>query len=119
MGIKITKADRLFSQYIRKRDRWISQRCATQYHPPTTGLQCAHMFTRGKWSTRLDPRNAMALCYGCHQWVDSHHEEKEALFRKRLGDTGYEALRLKSNQPARNKQAIQEQFIAWHEERCG
>ncbi len=36
--------------------------------------------------------NAMALCYGCHQWVDSHPDEKELLFREKFGDEEFERV---------------------------
>lgn len=111
-GIKVTKQDRIFSRYIRERDGWTCQRCKTRYTPPTNALHCAHMFTRGKWSTRLDPRNAVALCYGCHQHMDSHPCLKAQFFRRRLGDVEFEALKLASNTPTK-KALVIERFEEW------
>jgi hypothetical protein len=105
-GIKRTPADKRFSLEVRVRDGGMCQRCFAM--PDPRGLHCAHMFSRRcgvctknwrkpHYCTRLDPGNAMALCYGCHQHVDSHPDEKEALFRLRLGDEAFDALRLRAH----------------------
>jgi hypothetical protein len=36
--------------------------------------------------------NILALCFGCHQYVDSHAAEKEALFRLRFGNEAYDRV---------------------------
>jgi hypothetical protein len=96
-GIKITKADRDFANEIKARDNWTCCRCGKYKPPPNRGLHCAHYFTRRTKVTRLDPDNAMALCYGCHQFVDSHAAEKEALWRSKIGDERFEALMLRAH----------------------
>jgi 5-methylcytosine-specific restriction endonuclease McrA len=89
-GIKITAADRRFSQQIRERGGHRCQRCGSV--PAKGGLHCAHMFTRRTRATRFDPDNALALCYGCHQYVDSHAEEKQVLWRSVIGNERFDAL---------------------------
>ena len=91
-GIRRSPADAKFSREIRERDRYTCQRCSAIHLENSQGLHAAHMFTRRTQATRFDPDNAMALCYGCHQFADSHSAEKEALFRARLGDEAFEAL---------------------------
>lgn len=91
-GIKRTPEDDDFSVLIRGRDEWTCQRCGRVYVPPTRALHCAHYFTRRTQATRLYPDNALALCYGCHQFVDSHKAEKDALWLSKLGPERYEAL---------------------------
>jgi hypothetical protein len=95
--MKRTKADADFSLLIRERDLWTCQRCEHVYPPKHQGYHCAHCFGRGKPATRFDPENACGLCYGCHRWLDTHPDLKEAFFRDRLGDEAYDALRLRSN----------------------
>lgn len=97
-GIKRTKEDIEFSRTIRKRDNWMCQRCGS-YKGPDSGpkLHCAHYFTRRTRATRFDPMNALALCYGCHQFVDSHAAEKEALWRLRIGNEAFDALTLRAH----------------------
>jgi hypothetical protein len=103
-GIKRTAADKRFSLMIRERDNWTCQRCGAMKVPnsgPT--LHCAHGFTRRcslcttgsrkpHYCVRLDPDAALALCYGCHQWVDSHADDKRDLWVSKLGVERYEAL---------------------------
>lgn len=96
-GIKRTRADAKFSDAIRERDGWTCMRCWKSYTPPTRALHCAHYFTRRTQATRLDPDNALALCYGCHQFVDSHKAEKDALWLSFLGAERFEALEAKGH----------------------
>jgi ribosomal protein L37E len=91
-GIKRTAADDKFSKMIRLRDHWTCQRCGKQHAPNSQGLHCAHNFTRRTRITRFEPSNALALCYGCHQFVDSHAAEKETLFRLRFGNDEYDRV---------------------------
>lgn len=41
-----TKADLIFSDYIRKRANYCCERCGKHYPPKTNGLQCSHNFSR-------------------------------------------------------------------------
>lgn len=87
-----TTADIKFSKMIRERDHFTCQRCGARHTPTSRGLHCAHLYTRRTGVTRLDPDNAIALCYGCHQYVDSHPEEKTELFRFILGPTRFDEV---------------------------
>lgn len=89
-GIRRTAADARFSTQIRERDGWRCKRCGSQPRPG--GLHSAHYFTRRTGATRLDPDNALALCYGCHQYLDSHPDEKEVFWRSVIGDKRFDAL---------------------------
>ena len=97
MKIRISSVDKLFSLLIRTRDKWTCQRCFTKYEPPTMGLHCAHIFGRGLKNTRFDFENAVAWCYGCHSYMDSHPLDKYEWHRKRIGTRRFDALRLRSN----------------------
>ena len=85
MKISTKPLDKLFSLYIRTRDNWTCQRCHKQFEPPTNGLHCAHNIGRRSHNTRWLEENALALCYGCHSFIDSHSADKDALFRKHFG----------------------------------
>ena len=89
-GIRRTQADVRFSLQIRERDGHRCRRC--HKIPAKGGLHCAHHFTRRTGATRLDPDNALSLCYGCHQYLDSHPEEKETFWRSVIGDERFDAL---------------------------
>src|SRR4030095_11917335 len=91
-GIKITPDDKRFSLQIRNRANWTCEKCHKRYTPPTNALQCAHHFTRRIKATRGDPANALALCTGCHTYLDSNPYEKEAFWRSIIGDKRFDAL---------------------------
>lgn len=96
-AVKIDKADKAFSLYIRTRDKWTCQRCHTRYEPPTGALHCSHFMGRGKESTRFDEDNADALCYGCHQYFTSHPIEHYEWQVERKGIDLINQLKLRSN----------------------
>lgn len=103
-GLKITKEDREWSRQVRERDSWTCQweGCGKRYDPPTKALQGAHLFSRGKHTTKLILEAGVALCYGHHRYADSNAEGRrmlEALGRKKLGDDRYEALKVLSETP--------------------
>lgn len=95
--IRIDKADKLFSLWIRTRDGWTCQRCHRQYKPPTNALHCSHFFGRGKESTRYEPLNADSLCYGCHAYFTAHPLAHTDWQVKRKGQATIDKLRLASN----------------------
>ena len=87
MALKITKWDKVFSEYIRERDDWTCQRCGVKYNKNSSsrrGLHCSHYIGRSNWKTRLEPTNAMALCYGCHRFVGSNPMDHHELWMKRF-----------------------------------
>jgi len=114
--MKFRAEDKWFSLYIRARDGWQCQRCGKRYIPHREGgdnrhlggLHSAHMFSRGAKKTKWDERNVMALCNGCHRYVDKHYEVKETLFASKVGQDTVDELRLLSHQP----------FIGWKNERA-
>lgn len=78
---------------IRERAHWTCERCGRFMEHDPEHLDCAHMFGRGTGRTRFDRDNAVALCRpGCHDYLDSHPNEKEAFFREVLGDERFDAL---------------------------
>lgn len=57
-----TKADTLFSKWVRNRDKKCL-RCGK-----TSSLQCAHIITRSNLRLRYDLQNVLTLCAGCHMF---------------------------------------------------
>lgn len=108
---KIDKADAVFSDYIRLRDRRCV-RCKRPGEPrssdglPVKGLQCSHYFGRRKESTRFDPQNCDALCGPCHsRWEATDREDYRDFKINQLGADGFALLRLKSNQRCKKDRA--------------
>jgi 5-methylcytosine-specific restriction endonuclease McrA len=91
-GIKRTAEDIRFSKAVRERDNYTCMRCGKQHERNSMGLHCAHNHTRRIKATRHVMTNALALCYGCHQHIDSHAEDKETLFRLRFGNEEYDRV---------------------------
>lgn len=97
--IKLSKVDKLMSDWIRERDGWQCQRCAANFIPPTSGLHHAHFIGRGHKSTRWCPENGVALCYGCHSHFDgAGREEFREFMLSRLGKKKFEELLEKGRQ---------------------
>lgn len=90
MKIKITSLDRLFSKYIKARDKYC-QRCGG-----SSGLQTAHFHGRASLSVRHDPDNACLLCYGCHMYFHGHPLEFVEFFRARLGEEKFDRLKMRA-----------------------
>lgn len=102
MKIVIDKADAIFSKYIRLRDGKC-MRCQRRGYPdkdglPIGSLQNSHYFGRAKESTRFEPSNCDALCYGCHEYWGSTHREDYRQFKiRQLGERGFQLLTLQAN----------------------
>jgi 5-methylcytosine-specific restriction endonuclease McrA len=93
-GIKRTAEDIRVSKEVRERDGWTCQRCGREYERGDGRLQAAHCFTRAikRMGLRVDKDNLLSLCFGCHQFVDSHDGEKETLWRLRIGNERYDRI---------------------------
>ena len=98
--IKIFPADHWFSKCVRERASWSCERCGVSYVPPTQALHCAHFHSRGSWSTRYDPANALALCYGCHQHTSTHREEHIKLQKSIIGELEFDRIWADHSRPA-------------------
>ena len=98
--IKIFPADAWFSKCIRERAGWSCERCGVSYVPPTQALHCAHFHSRGSWSTRFDPSNALAFCYGCHQYTSTHRDEHTKIHRSIIGELEFDRIWFDHSRPA-------------------
>jgi hypothetical protein len=94
--VKIDPLDRLFSEYIRKRSGGYCQRCGKYYG--WKRLQCSHFFGRAKKSVRWDEDNAVALDFGCHQYLGSHPLEHTEWFKKHLGEDAFNLLQARARE---------------------
>lgn len=89
----IKAIDKLFSLYIRSRDKYTCQRCGTTHPTNAMGLHNSHFYGRGNMGTRWDTENCDALCYGCHIiWGSTRREEYREYKRKQLGENKLRAL---------------------------
>ncbi len=86
MKIRRDKADELFSKLVRERAGWCCETCG-KYFPEDNrqGLHCSHLYSRRHQSTRYDPGNAIAQCFGCHQKYGSDPVEFTYLIESIFG----------------------------------
>jgi hypothetical protein len=109
MKIKILKEDKVFSQFIRLRDKKCV-RCGSRVEFNNDGMpishQCSHYWGRGNWSTRFDEENADTLCFACHRlWGGDYRDMYKAYKVKQLGDKKYKELEKRKNENG-NKRKI-------------
>jgi hypothetical protein len=95
MKIRIDKADSVFSQAIRTRDRNMCCRCHKWYQDGK-GLQVHHFFGRRHENTRFDPENVISLCFACHQFFHENPLLQCRFFEERLGRGRYDELGIRA-----------------------
>jgi hypothetical protein len=92
--MKIKVEDTLFSLLVRRRDKYVCQRCKAQYNIDSgASLQCSHHYGRARRRLRWSPINAVALCAGCHRQWHSHPDESAAWLAEHLGPERHAELR--------------------------
>lgn len=102
VNIKIDKADKYFSLYIRERDNNTCQRCFG-----TKGLQCSHFQGRRKEATRFDPLNADTLCMGCHMYFTANPAEHCMWQVQRKGQNEINSIIVRSNSYCKKDRSLQ------------
>ncbi len=97
-GIKRSRADALFSEWVRLRDRWTCQRCGWRADPRVSDqkarLHCSHFKSRANRRVRWEPDNAAAMCVACHDHLGKNPDAHYALWVKRLGEAGMARLQV-------------------------
>ena len=101
---KSAKADKLFSVFIRERDRvCFFYRTGCQ----NKATQNSHFWGRGSSATRYDPENCDGICGGCHM---RHEGNKQGLYRdlkiQQLGQEKYDAMEKRARSIMKREDAI-------------
>ena len=114
MGLILrTPADAAFSLCVRERAEWRCERCGSQ--PEKQGLHCAHIMSRGHWSTRFDPQNALALCYGCHRITEQNRELMLIpLVLKVHGELHWDRVFAQAQRPDWRVKKSRKEIAAWY-----
>lgn len=106
--VTIRPADKLFSQYIRKRDQMLCQynfRCLRG----TVGNQTSHWQKRRKESVRFDIKNGDWCCSKCHFFVENDPQGQKTLDAwklNQLGEREYKNLLVRANQIGKKDDAM-------------
>jgi len=116
-GIKIDKADKLFSQWIRLRDMEC-RRCHTPVNLNDEGLpvshQASHYKGRRKEATRFEALNVDTLCGGCHAFFTENPKEHEAWQISAKGQSQVDKLTLLSHTYKKKDRELE--AIFWRQE---
>tara|TARA_R110000765_G_scaffold359325_3_gene449605 strand:- start:201 stop:623 length:423 start_codon:yes stop_codon:yes gene_type:complete len=102
--LKLATMRKLFSDYIRTRDKWTCQVCHRNFEHDPRVLHASHHLPVGMGGGNVFmkylPDNASAKCaipgkypVGCHQWMDLHNIEHVEWFKEWLGPERYDRLR--------------------------
>ncbi len=92
-SILLRECDKLFSLYIRNRDKVCQVLTCNK-----TNLHCAHIFSRRNINLRWYPDNALALCYYHHlHWAHKEPILFTEFIKRKLGERRFNKLLLKKN----------------------
>lgn len=111
--IRIRAADRLFSKYIKLRDKGLCQynfKC----FKGTSGSDNSHFQKRRKESVRFDPNNCDLSCRQCHFFIENDpigQRTLEEWKKKQLGETEYKKLILRANQYKRRDDLMDKIYV--------
>jgi len=111
------KADTLFSQVVRKRGH-----CELQFFGGKRCggvLQCSHVFSRARNSTRYNEENSFCACYGHHRYWHQHPIEATRFVENKYGREKLDMLQWKSQQYKSWKVYELEVLIAELEQKLG
>ena len=109
--IGYTPADRLFSEYIRKRDKGICKRC--MYAPGWKKLQNSHFFGRRYRATRFHPDNCDAMCPTCHRVMGENPNAFNEWKKRQIGEKKFNALIVKAHRGKVVKKRDESMIVAW------
>ena len=94
--IKIRLSDKLFSQYIRKKNNYICEFCK-RFFSEGKGLQASHFFSRRYENIRFDPENVSCFCISCHKYFHENRKDYVSWKLKKLGKKEYDLLEIRKN----------------------
>lgn len=106
MKIKIDKRDTKFSLLVRERAGNVCERCGVS--GDSKKLECSHIFTRSRRSTRWHPDNAQCLCFTCHMWWHQSPATSGIWIRELLGQGFIDIIEEKSHTIAKYSKPVLE-----------
>lgn len=107
--VKIRRADKLMSQYIKARDKNLCQYNFKCFRGEL-GSQNSHFQKRRHESVRFDPENCDWVCAKCHYFVETHPDGQKTLEKwklKQLGEQKYNWLMIRTQTYQKKDDTIQ------------
>lgn len=98
------KADKYFSEYIRKRDSNNGVATCITCGKITGQFDCGHFISRRFEATRYDEKNSNAQCLKCNRFQNGNQFEHGRAIDEKYGLGTADELFLKSKQVCRRKQ---------------
>jgi hypothetical protein len=86
--------DRVFSIFIRQRDKGKCYTCNVKKDPKQ--MQCGHFFTRARMATRWNETNCHCQCVGCNIFKSGNIAEYAVRLEKEYGQGIIQKLRKES-----------------------
>jgi len=97
-AIKRNLTDKLFSDYIRIKAKWICELCKRDFSTRQSKFDCSHFYTRGNKAVRFAEENCSALCRGCHDYFGKNPKEHTLWMERKLGMEGFAKLTIRAHQ---------------------
>ena len=105
----ILKADRLASQVVKERDKWICQKCGKKLNKDNA--QCSHVISRKNKALRHDLNNLKTLCKDCHDnWWHKRPKESALWFALKFPER-FKYLEIEKHKIKRYRKADYENII--------
>ena len=109
--ISRSKADALFSEYIRKKNKGYCEYCKRYFG--WKELENSHFFGRRYRSVRFDELNCSSLCCGCHRKLGENPLMHSEWMVDKLGKMKIDALTIKANQGSPIKNRDEGLIVIW------
>ena len=104
----VKKLDKIFSEYIRARDK----RCVIC--GTTKNLQAGHLITRAVYATRWDENNVFAQCRSCNYTHEYRPEIFTSWYIEKFGVEKYVDLNIKAQKIVKYKNGDLETLINYY-----
>lgn len=116
---KIDKLDRVFSEFIRKRDSkdGVFKCISCGKIKPYAQADAGHYFSRRHLSTRFDEDNVHAECSYCNRFNAEHLEYYRVNLIKKIGENAFNMLKIRSTMQSKLSEFEIEVLIKHYKER--
>lgn len=111
------KADRYFSEYIRKRDSVNGVAKCCTCGKIVSDFDCGHFISRKYEATRYDERNAHAQCLKCNRFESGHQYAHSKHIEAKYGPDVPELLYTKSRMLCKRRQADYEHIASEYKDK--
>ena len=97
--IKLRTSDRLWTRYMRIKQKYTCQKCGRVYAPDNCrNLGVSHYHGRNHENVRFDEENTPVMCnIVCHQYLDQHKGEYKEWMIERLGQERFDMLEFRAH----------------------